>query len=415
MKGVKELSDKINTPTPGLWHTMAGNGVIRSMFGYKLVFRSRIPLGGRLLSAGMVGQDVHRLQQMLAEVGLYEGVLDGKFGVLTEEAVIQTQLLSHAKADGKAGPELLNLLKDIRQKGLWFIHRVREHETLHSIAKLYGVEPGTIRAQNKAAPANTAVLLPQREIWLLNSEWRPSMECSGILVPDDASFDREVSCSTKYVISNAAIPDYFKKRRPEGARSVLDCRGVKLHSLRQVFRKCLRLPPAERPWIWLEEQQLNFPGFSVMYKINAKPAPVAGLILSVMPPLLMGGARPKEWFGWRRELRSLPVMLHLDLWGVLETREGHRRISPKEARVYLTKSRHNPEHLGGYGLAFWKLDGESTETGLWLPDRITVDRVLGYIVRSGLRGAVFGGVNSFNLRSLERWRSHFVLKQFLNT
>ena len=54
---------------------------------------------------GSQGEEVTRLQQRLAELGYYQGTIDGQFGGGTESAVMQFQLRAGLTADGWVGPE----------------------------------------------------------------------------------------------------------------------------------------------------------------------------------------------------------------------------------------------------------------------------------------------------------------------
>ena len=60
-------------------------------------------LAKNVIRKGSQGQDVTFLQQKLAEVGLYNGPINGKFGLLTESAVKRFQLKNGLQADGIVG------------------------------------------------------------------------------------------------------------------------------------------------------------------------------------------------------------------------------------------------------------------------------------------------------------------------
>ena len=57
----------------------------------------------RILRPGDEGEDVRNVQARLQELGYYTGILDGKYGTGTTNAVYQFQLRNGINADGKAG------------------------------------------------------------------------------------------------------------------------------------------------------------------------------------------------------------------------------------------------------------------------------------------------------------------------
>lgn len=69
-----------------------------------------LTLGNRVLRKGDEGVDVAILQRKLKEIGLYEGRIDGIFGKMTREAVVQLQKNNGLKADGVCGEKTLALL-----------------------------------------------------------------------------------------------------------------------------------------------------------------------------------------------------------------------------------------------------------------------------------------------------------------
>ena len=62
------------------------------------------------LCRGSKGENVRLLQQALINLGYLSGKADGKFGPMTEEAVIRFQRANSLTADGLAGTKTLSLL-----------------------------------------------------------------------------------------------------------------------------------------------------------------------------------------------------------------------------------------------------------------------------------------------------------------
>ena len=64
------------------------------------------------LKNGCEGDEVKVLQKLLKDKGVYDGPINGKFGPLTEEAVIRFQKSSGLEADGVVGSTTMNKLKE---------------------------------------------------------------------------------------------------------------------------------------------------------------------------------------------------------------------------------------------------------------------------------------------------------------
>lgn len=67
---------------------------------------------GRILQEGVApGYDVSQVQQMLAVLGYFRGDVDGFFGPITKQAVIDFQTAEGLVADGIVGPQTYNALQ----------------------------------------------------------------------------------------------------------------------------------------------------------------------------------------------------------------------------------------------------------------------------------------------------------------
>ena len=63
-----------------------------------------------VLRTGSRGQEVKDLQSRLYSLGYYTGEIDGQFGAMTKEAVIDFQRTNGLEADGMVGSETKTLL-----------------------------------------------------------------------------------------------------------------------------------------------------------------------------------------------------------------------------------------------------------------------------------------------------------------
>lgn len=94
-------------------------------------------LGDRPLSIGMSGDDVQELQAKLARIGIDPGPIDGKFGRMTESAVMLLQQVKQLNVDGVAGTEVVQLLSEEAiqgSRGLAAPERYRQVITARSTA-----------------------------------------------------------------------------------------------------------------------------------------------------------------------------------------------------------------------------------------------------------------------------------------
>ena len=69
-----------------------------------------ISLGDRVLAVGSVGDDVAQLQQSLNTQGFWAGFVDGVFGELTKNALMEYQGANRINVDGVAGRETFQKL-----------------------------------------------------------------------------------------------------------------------------------------------------------------------------------------------------------------------------------------------------------------------------------------------------------------
>ncbi|MGE5544925.1 MAG: peptidoglycan-binding domain-containing protein, partial [Bacillota bacterium] len=86
---------------------LVADGIVGPRTFYKLYEHAR--MGGRSLRRGRwdrnQGYDVYWLQRHLKELGYYSGKLDGIFGPLTQQAVMNLQKAANIRVDGIVGPE----------------------------------------------------------------------------------------------------------------------------------------------------------------------------------------------------------------------------------------------------------------------------------------------------------------------
>lgn len=126
----------------------------------------RLPWPSRTLRRGDTGEGVRWLQERLREQGYEVGPVDGKYGFITEDAVMAFQRDRRLRVDGVAGPQVMAALSEDppRQR---LVHVVEEGERLHEIASRYGVSTDALRWMNRLSPR--ARLVPGRRLVVWSS------------------------------------------------------------------------------------------------------------------------------------------------------------------------------------------------------------------------------------------------------
>lgn len=113
----------------------------------RVAIRIHLSPGMRALRRGDEGEDVRRLQEKLASFGYDVGEIDGRFGFLTEDALVEFQRDHRLRPDGIAGPKVWAAL-DARLPQRRVVHEVAPGERLADVARRYGVSPDAIRWMN---------------------------------------------------------------------------------------------------------------------------------------------------------------------------------------------------------------------------------------------------------------------------
>jgi len=99
------------------------------------------------LRRGDEGEDVRELQEKLASFGYPVGEIDGRFGYLTEDALMEFQRDHRLRVDGIAGPQVWAAL-DAGVPRRRLVHEVKPGERLADLADRYGISPDAIRWMN---------------------------------------------------------------------------------------------------------------------------------------------------------------------------------------------------------------------------------------------------------------------------
>ncbi|MGE5623692.1 MAG: peptidoglycan-binding domain-containing protein, partial [Methanocella sp.] len=130
---------------------------------------------GTPLRRGHRGEAVAELQRRLSALGYAPGPVDGRFGQLTEEAVIQLQADYRLKQDGIAGRQVAGLLRAGLPATGRLLHTVGPGEDVYTLAERFGVSPKLLGHAGRAAggtpppggeglPAGARLVIPVRPV-----------------------------------------------------------------------------------------------------------------------------------------------------------------------------------------------------------------------------------------------------------
>lgn len=158
--------------------------------------KRRFP-GWRSLRRGDEGDDVLWLQERLASFGYEVGEIDGRFGYLTEDALLEFQRDHSLRVDGIAGPEVLAALTGEAPRRR-IVHELRQGERLSDLAQAYGTSVDAIRWMNRLNGASR--LFPGRQLVL-----RSSHVMIGLPHGADRSIQRTLASYRRSVSSVAAF------------------------------------------------------------------------------------------------------------------------------------------------------------------------------------------------------------------
>jgi g-D-glutamyl-meso-diaminopimelate peptidase len=113
-----------------------------------------------LLSLGSRGPNVKLVQSLLNRIGYNAGPVDGIFGVLTQQAVIQFQRNNALKADGIVGPRTWAVFDRLLTG--YDTYTIRPSDSLYKIARMYYTTVNAILIANPGINPN--MLLPGQRI-----------------------------------------------------------------------------------------------------------------------------------------------------------------------------------------------------------------------------------------------------------
>jgi g-D-glutamyl-meso-diaminopimelate peptidase len=100
----------------------------------------------RVLRLGSRGSDVMEIQSLLSQIGYNPGPIDGIFGPLTQQAVINFQLDNNLTPDGIIGPNTYRILNKLLMGYDTYV--IRPGDTLYNLARRYYTTVNNILTAN---------------------------------------------------------------------------------------------------------------------------------------------------------------------------------------------------------------------------------------------------------------------------
>lgn len=375
------------------------------MNGLAVIPRTSIALGGRILRLSDHGRDVRELQSALKEIGFFEGALDGQFGLLTEEAVVNLQTVLGMRPDGLVGPKLIRVIQK-RDYPKWIIHRVKTPEEIDSIAKNYDLHPSAIRLPLGKASLHpgSPVCIPCRDLWLYGNDRHIETTVSAYLWSEENELINEPGCPCYRVLDGHQAMDINNKERFPRVK-VIDARGLTVEEIRRLNRRLRRERSLLRgkPWLWVSDQTLAVPGSIQFLGIEKINSGFEGVIVAIGP-----GSRVRV-----PNLR-LPSMLSIDLRAVLREGYQEKRLIAKEARHRILLTDQPIKRQGSHLWAVWPQDSGEAHSELIMPDFVTIESVCREIISKNRTGLVVTGVESPSRRLINLRKKFFAVHRDMN-
>lgn len=368
------------------------------MNGLAVVPRSSIPMGGRILRLGDEGRDVKELQTELGKLGFYRGPVDGQYGLLTEDAVINLQKVLGLSMDGLAGRSVFRAV--LREdEPLWGLYKVRQGDSLVKIAEGFGVDHKAIRIPPLARSLATGspLIIPMRNLWIWKEEMWPEAGVSGVL--DQTAEENSSSLPCHKVIDGRV---FFGKKPVKQDVDVIDARGFTVLELKRLLRM-VHLH-RHRAWIWLDQQVFQIPGTARYLGLERNKRPIMGLIIAHEPTVRHS----------QIPALPMPIMLSIDLRATLWEDGKEHRITAKEARHRILLADSSVERQGKFGWAVWRKSGERYGYTVISPDQVTLEAVYREIINKGRMGLVVTGIETPTRRLIAQRRKYFAIVRDMN-
>jgi LysM repeat protein len=150
-----------------------------------------------ILRVGSSGKDIYELQTVLKEFGYLSEEPDGKYGIITEEAVQQLQRDYGLIPDGVVGRKTRDLIRTGKVFKNRTVHTVKRGESLSDISNLYGVEEDVIIRSNR--------LFNESDLWEGQKIGVFKRTIMGMMSPDSTNVDVDIATGTKRQLLDAVI------------------------------------------------------------------------------------------------------------------------------------------------------------------------------------------------------------------
>jgi hypothetical protein len=356
---------------------------------------------------------VEELQRILLKAGLYDGPVDGRFGLITEEAVADLQRALGLSVDGIAGDDLIRFCSRQSYDGGWIVHRVLTGESPKSIATQYDIKSSVIVSGRKQMlNADKTLFIPRKNLWVRAEEYRDGLLCTGCLV-NNGDLDGNGEPKTMPIWSVFTVEEILCEQQPQKIHypttMILDGRKKSLQKIGQAIRRITRFMPAISVWVWIEDHMLEVPG-AISYLGIDRNRVCGRMIIELNPPLFDHRQRLKSGYGWMKEWRREPLVYSINLMPRLDWGGERKIISPKEARLWRYRSsEHKTCHIGRFQWAMLPIENEEAEGRLWFVDSQTMKTLYRSVIQEYRSGMILEGLHGVDSRMIPIWQDYFAL------
>jgi hypothetical protein len=356
---------------------------------------------------------VEELQRILLKAGLYDEPVDGRFGLITEEAVADLERALGLSVDGMAGRDLIRFCSRPPFDGGWIVHRILTGESPKSIAKQYGIGSSVmVSGRKRMLVAGKTLFIPQKNLWVRAEEYRDGLLCTGCLV-NNGTLDGKGEPKTMPVWRVYTVEEILSEqgsgKNDYPATLILDGRKKSLPKIGQAIHRITRLKSVVSVWVWMEDHILEVPG-AISYLGIDRNRVCGRMIIELNPPLFDQRRRLKTGHGWIKEWRREPLIYSINLMPRLDLGGERTVISPKEARLWRYRSTDNKAcHIGRFQWAMLPVENEVGEGRLWFVDSQTMKTLYRAVIQEYRSGIILEGLHGVDSRMIQMWQDYFAL------
>lgn len=353
------------------------------MFGWTVVSRMDMPLGGRTLYKGMQGCDVVELEKLLRDLGLYFGEIDGIYGELLEEAVADLQKLLILPVDGVFSDSIQRRMRSQTEGSQWII-------------------------EDEDGLSERIKIRPAKKIWIWNEDSLSFPDATGHLIRPGFKSSNEGEPLNPYIVVKIAdIKTGNAKQITEEHEWIVDLRKEEPRAIRKFLRT---MGKHSGVWLWLSDWMVGMAGMVSYLRLKDDQRKWAGIIIELNPERRESVGSP----AWKRRIdlfSHLPIMISLNLRPRIDINNEETIISHKEGRIcQYQRDGEALRYVGHFQWATRSVRKGEDEGRLWLVDHKTFASICQSVLYNHRMGILLEGLSGGNSRIFKIYQEYFKLE-----